>query len=718
MKSLCVAGCALALAASPAGAFKPTLRLSLGKSSVYGASVDRAGDIFVTEFLRNPFEAFDGIASDKVVRFAPHGKRLNTIEGAFRQNSDFWFMSADATVTPNGKTVIQAGAATTDGTDPHPLVTEYAAATGRFLRGAALDTDPNDWLAQPAVDPTGQHVYLVDIAGAPLSLPLARIVELNVSDLSVVRRFPLTLTAPLFSFNVDAIAVGGPDGDVYVSLDPPSGHGLATLQVYKPDGTFIRQFKVARQAGIAVNARGQVFTGGPRGFDVHNPDGSTREPGIAAPGVTAVGVDGSDHLYGLEVVKGRAAIVKFSPQVPPTKIVVADFNASSPNVTFKLRSSAAGSTFECRLERRGFDAVPFAPCSSPKTYSGLPNGLYRLDARAISLDGAADPTPASSWFKIAVSYAHARITAHPAKLIGKTTATFKFTSATPNATFKCRLTPLFQVPKAFKACASPMSYHALTHSAYSFQVEAVTSAGLVEAAGDSFQFAVDPDPPAVTAPAFTVAPGQQTGPLGGLYNVTFGWSASDPNTPSAQLVDTLDMRSAPTGDPLGPWTPVGGADHLAGHTAATLPISVGWAYRFRAEAQNALGVVGTSVATSAQLAVVDDSDPAIGYSGDWTPAVKNSEAIGGSAARATTAGAKATVKLTGRSIGVVGVPGPGRGVVRVCVDSKCASVDTNAATKTERELIFTRNGLSDTAHTVTLEATSAPVTIDGFVALH
>jgi hypothetical protein len=56
---------------------------------------------------------------------------------------------------------------------------------------------------------------------------------------------------------------------------------------------------------------------------------------------------------------------------------------------FRFASSEAGSTFECRLDGRGWDR-----CSASPTFRGLRDGRHDLQVRAVDGAGNADPTPA------------------------------------------------------------------------------------------------------------------------------------------------------------------------------------------------------------------------------------------------------------------------------------------------------------------------------------
>jgi hypothetical protein len=63
---------------------------------------------------------------------------------------------------------------------------------------------------------------------------------------------------------------------------------------------------------------------------------------------------------------------------------------------FKFTSTQAGSTFQCKLDRRAF-----VPCSSPFVPSvKLPPGKHVLKVQAIGPTGIADGTPAVRKFKV------------------------------------------------------------------------------------------------------------------------------------------------------------------------------------------------------------------------------------------------------------------------------------------------------------------------------
>ncbi len=76
--------------------------------------------------------------------------------------------------------------------------------------------------------------------------------------------------------------------------------------------------------------------------------------------------------------------------VPETTIIAGPSDPlASGSAMFTFTSSLADSEFGCALDKQAFRS-----CSSPKSYSGLPDGLHTFFVFAVH-DGATDPTPAS-----------------------------------------------------------------------------------------------------------------------------------------------------------------------------------------------------------------------------------------------------------------------------------------------------------------------------------
>jgi len=81
---------------------------------------------------------------------------------------------------------------------------------------------------------------------------------------------------------------------------------------------------------------------------------------------------------------------------PDTKIVKGPPKKTYKRTAkFKFTSTEAGSTFQCKLDRK-----PFKPCASPKKYKKLKPGKHVFKVRAIDKAGNVDPTPAKKKFTV------------------------------------------------------------------------------------------------------------------------------------------------------------------------------------------------------------------------------------------------------------------------------------------------------------------------------
>lgn len=100
---------------------------------------------------------------------------------------------------------------------------------------------------------------------------------------------------------------------------------------------------------------------------------------------TATNVDATPASY-TWTVDTTPPVTSLGPSTPAA-------NTSSSSASFDLQSNEAPSTFECRL-----DGGVYAPCTTPKTYSGLADGSHTFDVRAIDQAGNVDTSPGSySW---------------------------------------------------------------------------------------------------------------------------------------------------------------------------------------------------------------------------------------------------------------------------------------------------------------------------------
>ncbi len=103
---------------------------------------------------------------------------------------------------------------------------------------------------------------------------------------------------------------------------------------------------------------------------------------------------GQDKGKGKEKGKGKA-----DKKAPETTIVKGPRARSHKRTAkFKFVSSEAGSTFQCKLDKK-----PFKPCRSPKKHKRLKRGKHVFQVRAIDAAGNVDKSPAKKKFRVLAS---------------------------------------------------------------------------------------------------------------------------------------------------------------------------------------------------------------------------------------------------------------------------------------------------------------------------
>jgi Ca2+-binding RTX toxin-like protein len=251
---------------------------------------------------------------------------------------------------------------------------------------------------------------------------------------------------------------------------------------------------------------------------------------------------------------------------PPalTRSTTAEFSFSA--------SPAAGASFECEL-----DGEAFAPCASPKTYSGLSGTgsatgtAHTFGVRAVNAGGA-DPTPASYTWTVDTVKPTATITGPPPDPSGGKSVAFAF-QASESATFSCSLEG--PKPSAAAACASGVTYSNLTNGTYTFRVMATDAAGNVgEPAVYSWRVdnSIEEPPPPIPDTAIVSRPPAVTNGT----TAEFGFTA----TPAAGAAFECRLDAAAFAACTAPQAYTG----LAGDGAAT-----GTQHTFQVRAKNSSG---------------------------------------------------------------------------------------------------------------------------------
>jgi hypothetical protein len=123
------------------------------------------------------------------------------------------------------------------------------------------------------------------------------------------------------------------------------------------------------------------------------------------------------------------------------------------------------------------------------------------------------------------------------------------------------------------------------------------------------------------------------------------------------------------------------------------------------DAEDTVVVVDAFDVPGSPVSRLQETDPAIIYTGDWA----GSDPTGWSGRYATissTPGAQATLAFNGTSISWIGYRGPDGGIARVYLDGSFAGeVDTYFPTQRVVDNLYTATGLADSSHTLTIEAT-------------
>lgn len=116
---------------------------------------------------------------------------------------------------------------------------------------------------------------------------------------------------------------------------------------------------------------------------------TTADPSGGGSG-TGGGGTGDDTKDKDKKDKGKAGKDKTAPQTTILKKKVKGRTAK-----FRFVSNEAGSTFECKLDKK-----KFKPCRSPKKYKRLKPGKHVFQVRAIDAAGNKDKTPATRRFRV------------------------------------------------------------------------------------------------------------------------------------------------------------------------------------------------------------------------------------------------------------------------------------------------------------------------------
>jgi hypothetical protein len=199
------------------------------------------------------------------------------------------------------------------------------------------------------------------------------------------------------------------------------------------------------------------------------------------------------------------------PAVTITENPANPTSSTAATFTFTATDDESGiASVTCKL-----DGAAAAPCTSPKSYSGLSAGSHTFTVKAI--DNASNMTSKSySWVVDVAGPALGLISKPPANS-NSTSASFAFTATDPAgvATTECKLDGA-----AFVACSSPMSYSSLGEGPHTVKVRATDTVG--NATTVSYTWSIDATAPVV---AITTKPPLFTNQT----SAQFAFTATDAN---------------------------------------------------------------------------------------------------------------------------------------------------------------------------------------------
>ena len=183
---------------------------------------------------------------------------------------------------------------------------------------------------------------------------------------------------------------------------------------------------------------------------------------------------------------------------PPPAPAIGSGPANPTNLTsasFVFSDSEPGLSFQCQR-----DGGAFSACTSPASYSGLPDGAHTFAVRATDAAGNTGATASKGWTVDTVP-PDTTIGSTPPAVSSSGSASFGFASTEPGSTFACSLDG-----GTFASCSSPQSYSGLSNGAHAFQVKATDAAGNSDPTAAAYSWQVQ-----VFAPVDRTPPGNVRG---------------------------------------------------------------------------------------------------------------------------------------------------------------------------------------------------------------
>ena len=169
----------------------------------------------------------------------------------------------------------------------------------------------------------------------------------------------------------------------------------------------------------------------------------------------------------------------------------------SRTASFFFTSTEAGSTFECKVDL-GSTPGAYAPCTSPRSFTALPDGRHIFWVRAKDAAGNVDPSPATFIWQVDNSEPFGGMVNKPRPLENVNGYMFAFgpiSHVEDGGHFQCKLDA-----GDWAVCHPANAYGigGLSDGPHTFSVRAVDLAGNIDSTPDTVTWVVDTIPPETT----------------------------------------------------------------------------------------------------------------------------------------------------------------------------------------------------------------------------
>jgi hypothetical protein len=201
-----------------------------------------------------------------------------------------------------------------------------------------------------------------------------------------------------------------------------------------------------------------------------------------------------------------------APAAPVLSGIPSPSPTNRTDATLTFSDADLGATLLCSL-----DGTAAAPCTSPKTVTGLRDGTHTFAVTARDAAGNVSRATSGSWTVDTIPPAAPKITTGPADLTNQTSASFAVAEEDETATLTCSLDG-----GAFSSCGPQVAYTSLVEGTHTLDLRATDAAGN----HSDVQFSWTVDLTAPTPPSIDSGPGADTNNPVATFTFTMPASAT------------------------------------------------------------------------------------------------------------------------------------------------------------------------------------------------